>query len=121
MQDRDREQQLLAELHAEPDDRILVMTDRDEELGSVAVRLKDDTLCMVHFSVPGYDFAEKPQVDQIFILDALMRAAASFGETNGASQLATAFPDFHDFFRLRGFETDDTHAFGPMSLIVKYE
>lgn len=121
MQDRDREQQLLAELRAEADDRILLMTDRDEELGLVAVRMRENTLCMVRFSVPGYDFSEKPQVDQIFILDALMRAAASYGETNGADYLETAFPDFYDFFRLRGFETDETHAFGAMSLVVKYE
>lgn len=121
MQDRDREQKLLAELEVGDGGRVLLMTDRDEELGSVVVQLQENTLCMVRFFVPGCDFSEKPQVDQIFVLDALMRAAASYGETNGAVSLATAFPDFYDFFRLRGFTTDDTHAFGPMSLVVKYE
>ena len=101
--------------------RVLLMSDRGEELGFVAVRLSGDSLCMEQFSVSGYDFSEKPQGDAVFILDALMRAAASYGETNGAEKLETAFPDFYDFFRLRGFQTDETHAFGPMSLIVKYE
>ena len=101
--------------------RVLMMTDRGEELGFVAVVLSGDALRMERFSVSGYDFSEKPQGDTVFILDALMRAAASYGETNGATKLSTAFPDFYDFFRLRGFQTDETHAFGPMSLIVKYE
>lgn len=97
------------------------MSDREEELGHVVVVLQKDTLRMVNFFVSGYDFSEKPQGDTVFILDALMRAAASYGEVNGAQKLETAFPDFYDFFRLRGFQTDETHAFGPMSLIVKYE
>lgn len=96
------------------------MTDRGEELGWVALELDGDVLRMLKFSVPGYDFGEKPQGETVFVLDALMRAAASFGETNGAARLETAFPDFYDFFRLRGFKTDETHAFGPVSLVVKY-
>lgn len=121
MQDKSREQQLLQEAEAGENGRILMMTDREEELGHVAVELNETTLRMLRFSVPGYDFSEKPQMDQIFVLDALMRAAASYGETNGATQLETAFADFYDFFRLRGFTVDETHAFGAMSLIVKYE
>lgn len=122
MEDREREQALLQEAGAQGDGaRVLLMTDRGEELGHVAVVLQKNVLRMVRFSVSGYDFSEKPQGDAVFILDALMRAAASYGETNGAGKLETTFPDFYDFFRLRGFQTDETHAFGPMSLIVKYE
>ena len=50
-----------------------------------------------------------------------MRAAASYGENFGANQIVTDFPDFFQFFKLRWFQTDDSHAFTPMSTIVKYE
>ena len=42
-------------------------------------------------------------------------------EKFGAGEIVTAFPDFFDFFKARGFAADDTHAFTPMSTIVRYE
>ena len=69
----------------------------------------------------GYDFTQPPQGETLFILDTLMRSAASWGEDHGAEAIATCFPDFFGFFKARGFTVDEEHAFTPMSTIVRYE
>ena len=89
----------------------------------VVVALEDDTLVFYGFSVSGQtDFTKaKPDPMTTFVLDTLMRSAASFGETNGMNHIRTAFPDFFDFFKQRGFAVAEDHAEAPMSLIVHYE
>lgn len=122
MADREREQELLAAVEgAGPEARVLAMTDRGEELGTVAVELRDGTLHILQMRAGEYDFSRKPQGEEAFILDTLLRSAASWGENFGAGEIVTAFPDFFDFFKARGFAADDTHAFTPMSTIVRYE
>ena len=122
MADREREKELLAAVEgAGPEARVLAMTDRGEELGTVAVELRDGTLHILQMRAGEYDFSRKPQGEEAFILDTLLRSAASWGENFGAGEIATAFPDFFDFFKARGFASDDTHAFTPMSTIVRYE
>ncbi len=122
MEDREREKERLSGLDlggGAP--RVLCMKDRGEELGFAAVELRGETLRILKLEAAGYDPGEKPQGEQVFILDTLLRSAASYGETFGAQAIETAFPDFFGFFKARGFEMDGEHAFGPMSLIVKYE
>lgn len=122
MEDREQEQKLLEGLPltgGEP--RVLAMKDRAEILGHAAVERKDGVLRILKLEAAGWDASKKPQGEQVFILDTLMRAAASYGETFGDEKIETTFPDFFGFFKSRGFETDEDHAFGPMSLIVKYE
>ena len=124
MQEKDREKALcLAAEGADDKSRVLMMTDGAEELGYVVVSLRENVLFIHQFSVGGkVDFsAGKPGMEEIFILDTLMRSAASFGETNGADFIKTTFPDFHSFFKLRKFDVDDTHAETPMHTIVHYE
>lgn len=122
MADREREKELLAAVEgAGPEARVLAMTDRGEELGTVAVELRDGTLHILQMWAGEYDFSRKPQGEEAFILDTLLRSAASWGENFGAGEIVTAFPDFFDFFKARGFASDDTHAFTPMSTIVRYE
>lgn len=122
MADREREKELLAAVEgAGPEARVLAMTDRGEELGTVAVKLRDGTLHILQMRAGEYDFSRKPQGEEAFILDTLLRSAASWGENFGAGEIVTAFPDFFDFFKARGFAADDTHAFTPMSTIVRYE
>lgn len=122
MVDREREKELLAAVEgAGPEARVLAMTDREEELGTVAVELRDGTLHILQMRAGEYDFSRKPQGEEAFILDTLLRSAASWGENFGAEEIVTAFPDFFDFFKARGFAADDTHAFTPMSTIVRYE
>lgn len=122
MADREREKELLAAVEgAGPEARVLAMTDREEELGTVAVELRDGTLHILQMRAGEYDFSRKPQGEEAFILDTLLRSAASWGENFGAGEIVTAFPDFFDFFKARGFAADDTHAFTPMSTIVRYE
>ena len=122
MVDREREKELLAAVEgAGPEARVLAMTDRGEELGTVAVELRDGTLHILQMRAGEYDFSRKPQGEEAFILDTLLRSAASWGENFGAGEIVTAFPDFFDFFKARGFASDDSHAFTPMSTIVRYE
>ena len=122
MADREREKELLAAVEgAGPEARVLAMTDRGEELGTVSVELRDGTLHILQMRAGEYDFSRKPQGEEAFILDTLLRSAASWGENFGAGEIVTAFPDFFDFFKARGFAADDTHAFTPMSTIVRYE
>ena len=119
--DREREKELLAAVEgAGPEARVLAMADRGEELGTVAVELRDGALHILQMRAGGYDFSRKPQGEEAFILDTLLRSAASWGENFGAGEIVTAFPDFFGFFQARGFAVDDSHAFTPMSTIVHY-
>lgn len=122
MEDRQREKELLEGLETgDGEPRVLMMADRGEELGWAAVELAGNTLQLLKLSAGDYDFSRKPALEETFVLDTLLRSAASYGETFGADLFETVFPDFYGFFRARGFESDETHAFGPISVIVKYE
>lgn len=119
MENREEEQKLLDAAGVKG--RVLVMKDGGVPVGSVIVCLEDKALHIARLSVKGYDFTNSPDSETVFILDTLMRSAASYGEDHGADTIVTDFPDFFDFFRLRGFDVDETHAFTPMSTIVHYE
>lgn len=97
------------------------MTERGSLLGWVAVELEDKVLRILKLSAGDYDFVAPPAGEEVFILDTLMRSAASFGENFGANFIETTFPDFHRFFASRGFSVGDTNVSTPMSTIVKYE
>lgn len=101
--------------------RVLAMRERGNTLGWVALELDEKTLRILRLYSEGYDFSRPPKGEEIFILDSLMRSAASYGETFGADRIETAFPDFFGFFQTRGFDHDEKCAFTPMSTIVKYE
>lgn len=106
---------------AGPDARVLSMRERGETLGTAALELGGEVLRILALTARSYDFSEAPEGETVFILDSLMRSAASYGETFGASRIETAFPDFFGFFQARGFDCDEAHAFTPMSTIVHYE
>lgn len=122
MEDRERERAILNEIEgAGPGARVLAMCERGNTLGTAAVELEGGVLRILSLRAQGYDFSEAPKGETLFILDSLMRSAASYGENFGADRIETAFPDFFGFFRARGFDSDETHAFTPMSTIVRYE
>lgn len=122
MEDRDSERAILEEIGCcRPGARVLAMTERGAALGTAALELDGDVLRILRLTAEGYDFTSAPKGETLFILDSLMRSAASYGETFGANHIETTFPDFFGFFKARGFDTDDSHAFTPMSTIVKYE
>lgn len=121
MQDKERENELLLTVDGAGENaRILAMTERGELLGWTAVELSDSTLRILKLSAGEYDFSRPPQGEEIFVLDTLLRSAASFGETFGADFIETAFPDFYGFLALRGFTAGESRAFTPMSTIVTY-
>ncbi len=122
MEDKAQEQELLSQVVAAgPEARVLSMREKGAVLGWTAVELAESTLRILALRAGNYDFSRQPQGDEIFILDSLMRSAASYGETFGAEKIETAFPDFFGFFKARGFDFDEFHAFTPMSTIVKYK
>lgn len=122
IQDQAAEQEILSQVeNAGPSARVLAMREREALLGWVALELEGDLLRILKLSSEGYDFSRKPQGEEIFILDSLMRSAASYGETFGANRIETAFPDFFGFFKARGFDCDENHALTPVSTIVKYK
>lgn len=122
MEDRERERALLRKVEAAGENaRILAMTERGKTLGWVAVELRGAVLHILRLSAGAYDFTAPPTMEESFVLDTLVRSAASYGENFGAASIETAFPDFYRFFAVRGFSTDEAHAFTPMSTIVKYE
>lgn len=119
MEDREEERRVLQEDGVEG--TVLLMKDGGQPVGHVVVALEDGELQIRKFVAKEYDFTEAPQGETVFVLDTLMRSAASWGEDHGADRIATAFPDFFGFFQARGFQTDETHAFTPMETIVHYE
>ena len=121
MENREQEAALLAQVQRTGGEaRVLSMEGRGQVLGWVALELDGSVLRILKLNAGNYDFSRKPQGEEVFILDSLMRSAASYGETFGANKIETGFPDFFDFFQARGFDSDETHAFTPMSTIVKY-
>ena len=101
--------------------RVLAMTERGEMLGWVAVEIEDKVLRILKLTAGEYDFASPPVGETNFILDTLVRSAASYGEDKGANFIDTSFPDFHRFFAARGFSVGETNVSTPISTIVKYE
>lgn len=124
MQEKEKEKAICRETAGAGDNaRVLVMTDGGEALGYVVVGIENGTLRIYGFCASGRtDFTqEKPDMETVFVLDTLLRSAASFGEVNGADRIETAFPDFFDFFKLRGFTVLEARVEAPMSVIVRYE
>ncbi len=122
MENRERERELLESVEgAGGESRVLLLKDGGNPAGYAAVELLDGTLRILRLSAGTYDFSRPPTGEELFLLDTLMRSAASYGEHFGASFLETSFPDFFGFFAARGFQTDEKHAFTPMNTIVRYE
>ena len=87
MADGKREKELLAAVEgAGPEARVLAMTDRGRSWATVAVELRDGTLHILQMRAGEYDFSRKPQGEEAFILDTLLRSAASWGENFGAGR-----------------------------------
>ena len=63
--------------------RVLLMKDGGQPVGYVIVDLEERTLHLRKLSVQGYGFTAPPQGESVFILDTLMRSAASYGEDHG--------------------------------------
>lgn len=95
MEDRAEEQGLLDAAGVEG--RVLLMKDGGEPVGYVVVALEETVLHLRKIFAKGYDFTERPQGEALFVLDTLMRSAASYGEDHGADQIVTDFPDFSTF------------------------
>ena len=120
LKDKEKEEELLQAIEKkEANARVLLMIDGDSPIGFVAVDILKDTLRMLKFVV--YEQENISDMEKTFFLDTLMRSAASYGETNGADKLATINSEMNEFLKKRGFQTDNYHAFAPMSLIVHYE
>lgn len=122
IQDQQREEQILKTLlkKGENNGRVLVMTEGNEELGTVALKIVDRKLVIIKFSLANNCDFENLSMEEEFFIDTLMRSAASYAETNGANFIETETNEYNKFFAKKGFEILDTHAFAVMSKIVHY-
>lgn len=98
---------------------VLMLADGNEEIGYVAVKVIGSTLYYLNFEINNSEMMMP--FEKEFYLDALMRAGASYGENRKADSLETVNNKYNDFLKKKGFKTDFSHAFAPMSLIVHYE
>lgn len=96
------------------------MQEGGKSLGQAIVSVEGDTVFLHQMEVDGFQKEQAPDMMQAFVLDSLLRAGVSYGEHHGARKVETCFPDFFQFFEKHGFETDETHAYGPVSLIISY-
>ena len=119
MEDRAEEAAILAQAGVEG--RVLQMRDGGQPVGYAVVSVKGEALHIGKISAKGYNFTEKPEGETAFVLDTLMRSAASYGEDHGATEIVVDFPDFFDFFRLRGFAVEEGLPHTPMETIVHYQ
>ncbi len=122
MKDKAREEELLQNLLERGDkSRVLLMSERGVELGYVTLFIKGKTLVIAEMSLfKDCNFDKLNMEDSVFC-DCLMRAAASFAETNGANFIETLDSTYNTFLKTKGFETTETNAFIDMNKIVKYK
>lgn len=99
---------------------VLAMNDGAGDLGYAVINIEKDIIYILKLCADGYHFENRPDAGQVFVLDSLLRAAASYGETFYAQYIETTFSDFYDFFRLRRFDVSGGICKGSVSLIVKY-
>lgn len=97
------------------------MVEKNKSLGHVVVEVTGETVLLRGIQASGYDGKDKPDTEALFVLDSLMRASASYGETKGGEKIVVTFPDFYDFFLRRGFIQEGSAMVTPMSTIVKYQ
>lgn len=122
MQDRGRERTLLKSWNInDAGPRVLAMTERGQELGLAAVKVDGHTVYLLRLCAGEYDFTEPPQEEQAFVLDTLIRSAASYGETFGACLVKAVFPDFFEFLKIRGFHEEEGILAAPMNYFVHYK
>ena len=123
MGDREEEKRCLAaEAITLENPRILVMEEGGEQLGQIVVGVERDRLWIAKISQTNgaHLQGERLTPESYFVMDSLLRSAASYGETNGATEMQTMFPDFADFFKQHGFQCREGHMYGKMNLLIHY-
>ncbi len=119
MVDREEERKILTQSQVKGD-RVLVMEEKGEKLGYVSLKISDKTLYIIDFLLQNEFDCNNLSMEESFFLDSLMRSAASYGETKGADKIETVNNKYNNFLKKKGFDTDFSHAFTPMSTIVHY-
>ena len=96
---------------------VLVMGEKDELLGTAVLCVDGKLLKLLDLSVAGQVLTSLDPAGKM-IADSLMRAAASYGENHGASEIELYVPELDDFWAAKGFEEKDGCRAAPMSHIV---
>lgn len=122
MKDKERESQILKILlkNEENNSRVLLMTEGENELGTVALKIYERTLIIIDISLENDCDFENLNIEEDFFVDTLMRSAASYGETKGANFIETQDNKYNKILAKKGFTVDENHAFTKMSTIVHY-
>ena len=98
---------------------LLLMKDKEDVLGGVAVTIENSELLLLKLFVEGADLSALT-AEQRFMADSLLRAAASYGANQYAYRIISEQKEGADFFRGEGFTLDDSGRMVlPTSAIVK--
>ena len=96
----------------------MMMGDPADELGYVAVDVKDSVLRMRKMEVFGSNL-EQPDLNARICSDSLMRAAASYGANTGAYRIETEVPGLGTLLKASGFLAEGRKFVCDLSKIVK--
>ncbi|BFK83831.1 hypothetical protein I4000191A8_09690 [Clostridia bacterium i40-0019-1A8] len=119
LQDSKRVEAVLEDLPDRGDNAaVLVMGDPIDELGYVAVDMKDSVLRMRKMEVFGSNL-EQPDLNARVCSDSLMRAAASYGANKGAYRIETEIPGLGTLLKGVGFLPEGKKFVCDLSKIVK--
>ena len=119
LQDPKRVEDLLADVPDRGDSAaVLMMGDRDEELGYVAVDVKDSILRMRKLEVFGGSLGQ-PDLNVRVCVDSLTRAAASYGANKGAYRIESELTGLGALLRPVGFIEEGKKIVCDLSKIVK--
>ncbi len=119
MEDKKREEAILADISDRGDNTaVLLMGDASEELGYVAVDIKDSVLRMRKMEIKGSRL-EQPDLNARICSDSLMRAAASYGANKGAYRIATDIAGLGKLLAPIGFVEEENSFVCELSKIVK--
>lgn len=96
---------------------VLVMSEKEDVLGTAVLCVADKTLRLLDLSVAGQVLTSLDPMGKM-IADSLMRASASYGENHGAQQISLQVPELDDFWASKGFAEKDGCRVAPMGHIV---
>ena len=97
---------------------VMVMAEKSDILGTVVLSVDGTVLRMYDMTVSGQSLKTLDSMGKM-IADSLMRAAASYGETNGAEQVISHVAELAWFFAQKGFLEEAVHGVEAVAKLQK--
>lgn len=96
---------------------VMVMAEKEDVLGTVVLSVDKTTLHIYDLTVSDQSLNTLDSMGKV-IADSLMRAAASYGEVNGAERVLSHVEGLAEFFAQKGFTEAEDGMTIPMNRIV---